>query len=203
MSPAPDMPETPGLRGPRQRVRQQVLDATRDLIEAGGYTAFTVDRLVGASGVSKTTVYRWWDNRAHVALDMMMAAYGWPAVPGGASIVDRVRGFIKAEREYHAGPAGPILRGLFADSQHRPALIATLRAQYLAPRHEELQDLLHEGAKTGELRSDLDVEIAAAMVLAPLFQALLESGANEIPDLTDRLLDTLLQGASVTPAADL
>jgi AcrR family transcriptional regulator len=181
-------------QGPRPRVRDQILATTQELIAEGGYAAFTIDALVSASGISKTTVYRWWDNRAHVALDTMHAAYGWPAEPAGDDPISRIRSYLSAEVEYQNGPAGPILRGVFADSQLRPALAETLSRLYLAPRQEAMESLLRAGITGGVLREDLDVPVAALMLSAPLLQTLLGSAAPAPADIADRSVDVLLAG---------
>lgn len=185
--------------GPRQRVRTQIVTATLELISAGGYAAFTVDALVRASGVSKTTVYRWWNNRAHVALETMRAAYGWPAEATGDNATARIRSHLVAEATYHGGPAGEILRGVVADSQLRPALAETLKRLYLSPRHEDLEALLREGIATGDLRSDLDVTVAAFMLSAPLLQTLLHASVPAPTDFADRLVDEALTGMARRP----
>jgi len=48
-----------------------VLTAARDLVEQDGFFGFIVDGLDTHSGNSKATIYRSWDNRTAVALDMV------------------------------------------------------------------------------------------------------------------------------------
>jgi AcrR family transcriptional regulator len=180
--------------GPRPRVRERILATTQDLIASGGYAAFTIDALVTASGISKTTVYRWWDNRAHVALETMQAAYGWPAEATGPDAIARIRSHLNAEVDYYRGPAGPILRGVFADSQLRPALAETLRRLYLAPRHEAMELLIREGIADGMLREDLDVPVAALMLSAPVLQTFLGAGVPAPENIADRSVAAFLTG---------
>ncbi|MGH3054443.1 MAG: TetR/AcrR family transcriptional regulator, partial [Gaiellaceae bacterium] len=47
-----------------QRARRAVLEAARTLVEKGGYPATTIEAIAAESKVAKTTIYRWWPNRA-------------------------------------------------------------------------------------------------------------------------------------------
>ena len=182
-------------RGPRERVRRQVLDATRELVEAGGYSAFTVDALVALSGVSKTTIYRWWDNRADVALDMMEDGFGLPAeVDDSGSAASRIVRYLAAEMAYYAGPAGMILRGILADAQHRPPLAATVERRFFGPRREGVRDLVRQGVEVGEFRADADPDLTSALLLAPLLQSLLTGQPAQTGDLPERLVTAVVGG---------
>ncbi|WP_372495449.1 TetR/AcrR family transcriptional regulator [Saccharopolyspora soli] len=184
------------VHGPRDRVRRQVLDATRELLETGGYSACTVDALVSVSGVSKTTIYRWWDNRAEVVLDMLEDAFGLPDAPDDrGSALNRVEQYLAAEMRFHDGPAGPVLRGLLADAQHRPSLAATIESRFLGPRRAALVDLLRLGIAEGALRSETNLSLTASLLLAPLLQSLLTGEPPHGPDLPSQLVEAVVQGA--------
>lgn len=187
-------------RGPRGRVRRQVLDAARELVESAGYSAFTVDALVALSRVSKTTIYRWWDNRAEVALDMMEDAYGLPAdVDEKGTTRSRIERCLSAEMTYHGGPAGRVLRGILADAQHRPALAATVERRYLAPRRAVLQHLVQRGIDEKEFRCDANAELMASLLIAPFLQSLLTGWPPRTEDLPREVVEALFIGLRVTP----
>ncbi|MDH6292476.1 TetR/AcrR family transcriptional regulator [Rhodococcus opacus] len=188
-------PDTP-TRRPRERVRRQVIGAARELIETGGYAALTVDALVAASGISKKTVYRWWDNRADVALDTIFEAFGEPDAVRGGPALDRVRHYLEAEARYLGGPAGPVLAGVLADAQHRPALAATVERRYFAARRDGLGALLHEAVREGGLSAGIDPDLTAAVLLAPLHQALLTRYPSLDEDTARRVVQLVMHGIS-------
>jgi hypothetical protein len=61
------MTEEPPRRGrgrPRKEgADQEILAATRDLLRATGFAAFTVDLVAERTGVAKTTIYRRWPSK--------------------------------------------------------------------------------------------------------------------------------------------
>src|SRR5258706_10070279 len=52
--------------------RRAVLDAACALVEKGGYSTATIEAIAARSGVAKTTIYRWWPNRAALVVDLLL-----------------------------------------------------------------------------------------------------------------------------------
>src|SRR5262249_43150670 len=61
-----------GHEGRRERSKQAVLDATRELLTEGDVRSLTVEAVAARSGVAKTTIYRRWRDKWHLALDAVM-----------------------------------------------------------------------------------------------------------------------------------
>ena len=70
----PDTSPSPASPGrPRSlRAQRDILDATSERIEKGGYPAATIEAIAARSGVAKTTIYRWWPNRAALVVDLLV-----------------------------------------------------------------------------------------------------------------------------------
>src|SRR5678815_3644169 len=75
-SPAP-------VRGrPRsESARRAVLEAAGDLLKKGGYRATTIEAISARSGVAKTTIYRWWSNRAALVVELLLLRADHAAPP--------------------------------------------------------------------------------------------------------------------------
>src|SRR5215472_682720 len=67
-----------GRRGrPRDNaVDSRVLDAAWDLLHARGFTALTVEEVAERAGVAKTTVYRRWPTKDHLAVALAARILG-------------------------------------------------------------------------------------------------------------------------------
>ena len=52
-----------------ERARAAVLAAATDLLVSGQIDAVTMEAIAAKSGVSKSTIYKWWPSRAHVILE--------------------------------------------------------------------------------------------------------------------------------------
>jgi AcrR family transcriptional regulator len=52
-----------------ERARAAVLAAATGLLVSGQIDAVTMEAIAARSGVSKSTIYKWWPPRAHVILE--------------------------------------------------------------------------------------------------------------------------------------
>ncbi|SRR5580765_204064 len=186
--------------GPRVRVRRAVMEATKALLEEVGFARLTVDAIAERSGVGKATIYRWWNNRADVAMDALLEERdpeGWFVGEGPA--IDSLRNQLSVASDFLGGPRGTIVAGLLGDAQHDPEIARAFRQRFLGPLLELTGELLTAAAKEGDVRADLDHDTLIDMLTGPLYFRLLVTGQPLSAAATRQLVDAALQG--VSPAA--
>lgn len=66
----------PGRRRRGPALDDALLDAAWELLQSGGYAAFTIDAVARAAGTSRAVLYRRWPNRAALVLATMRAHTG-------------------------------------------------------------------------------------------------------------------------------
>ena len=67
---------------------EEILRATRDLLDEGGYAAFTVDIVAERTGIAKTTIYRRWPTKGALvtaAIDIAPVAVDADAIVAEAA----------------------------------------------------------------------------------------------------------------------
>jgi AcrR family transcriptional regulator len=181
--PAPD----PGAVQPRnrrsQRARHAVLRAADELLVEQGYSALTIERIAARAGVSKQTIYRWWNSKAEILVEAYatdVAEHLRPPVSG--ELGTDVRAYLRAVATFlTATPAGAVFRSLVGQAQHDPAVAELVRARYGI--HRPLARLLASGG----LPADLD-----ARLLGPILYRVLVTGEPVDPAFTDPLVDAVL-----------
>jgi len=87
---------------------------------------------------------------------------------------------------------GRIIRGLISDLAVDQELARGFREQVLARRVTEAKALLQRGIERGELRSDLDTEIAIDLLFGPIYYRLLVSGEPLTRAFIDRLVRAVM-----------
>lgn len=183
-------------RGPRARVRTAVMDATKGLLREAGFARLTVDAIADRSGVGKATIYRWWSNRADVAMDALLeerGPVGWFVHDGPA--IGNLRRQLMVATEFLGGPTGLLVAGVVGDAQHDPQTAQAFRQRFLAPLFDLTRRLLVEATEEGDIRADVDHDTLIDMLTGPLYFRLLVTGEPISPDATERLIDTVLRGA--------
>lgn len=183
-------------RGPSERVRRAVMAATKELLAEVGFSRLTVDGIAERSGVGKATVYRWWSNRADVAMDALLeerGQVGWFVEDQPA--IENLRRQLLVATEFLHGPDGRIVAGLLGDVQHDPQIAQAFRQRFLRPLAELTHRLLAIAVDEGDIRADIDPDILIDLFTGPIYFRLLVTGEPLTAEATQQLIDAVLRGA--------
>ena len=125
------------------RTRERVLRSATDLLVEGGPWAVTVDAVVTRSGVAKSTIYRHWESRDELLVEILASCapeIGTPAPELSAveALREVVRSVAAVLRDPDRGRAVPML--LMLKSQLKGA--ADLEAELENNQIELIDDLL-------------------------------------------------------------
>lgn len=55
------------------QLHAQILEATADLTRELGYNKTTMEKIAARTGVSRATLYRWWDGKGQLVIEALMA----------------------------------------------------------------------------------------------------------------------------------
>lgn len=189
--------EQPRARGrPRDEgARAAVLAAARVLLEEGGLTAVTMDRLAARTGVGKPTIYRSWPNAHAVALDaLLQSAALLPAVRESTAPLKDLRRQLRKIAALFATPTGRSVAQMIAAAQSETELAKVFRHRFMLASREEGRRLLARAISAGEVRATLDMEAALDLIYAPLFFRLLVGHGPLDRKFVDAVLDHALDG---------
>jgi TetR/AcrR family transcriptional regulator of autoinduction and epiphytic fitness len=150
------------------RTRDRALTAARALLLEEGIDAVTLQRVAAEAAVGRRTMYRHWPDRRSLLHDTLASA----SAPPEADHAD-LRGGVLAHLEaldaaVSHGPLAYVVSALHERSVHDPEFDA-LRSELVAAGCAPLRHLLRRCARDGELPTDLDVDLAAAMLEGPVF----------------------------------
>ena len=90
--------------------------------------------------------------------------------------------------------AGRLMPNLVGGMAQRHELAAAVRDGFLAGRRAALTDVLQRGVDRGDLRPDLDLELALDLLGGPLFYRLLITGGAIDEQLATGVADLILRG---------
>jgi len=183
---------------PRSETRKQaILQAAFELLGERGLAATSMDAVAERAGVSKATIYRWWDSKELLALDALYAA--WDT----AGLVTRQTGTLRAEmlalvrpwvRLVATGPSARILTALLAEAQNDPEFGQAYRAHFIEPRRDQARAVFSRAIARGEIPAAIDVEVAIDLLWGPLYHRLFHGHAPLNDRFARRTVDTVLAG---------
>lgn len=189
------------------RLHHAILDATRELLTAGGYAELSMESVAARAGVGKKTLYRRWPSKAPLVAEAVLEAYGgsgsFPVAETGDLRAD-LRAWLREHADFLAEPPNAALvRALIAAAAARPADGDDLYRQLSAPQLAGLMTRLRRAVREGEVAADADLDaIAEALIGTMLFRALTHGGAGDFvaegSRQFDGLLDAILRGVATT-----
>ncbi|WP_327151548.1 TetR/AcrR family transcriptional regulator [Nocardia sp. NBC_01329] len=165
------MAETPATRR-SHRARTAILTATADLIGEIPYAKLTVEAIAARAGVGKQTIYRWWPSKGAVVFEAMLESDAGPeglALPDTGDIDSDLRTLLRGSVETLTDPrTAAFLRAMSVEIQQDADLAATYRERLLLPQRAAVATRLTSAIEAGELRPDLDLELAIDLLLGPV-----------------------------------
>ena len=183
---------------PRSEARRQaILRAAFELLGEHGLEATSMDAVADRAGVSKATIYRWWDSKELLALDALYAAWdtaGPTRRPTGtlrSQMLSLVGPWVRLAA---TGPSPRILTALLAKAQNDPEFGQAYRAHFVEPRRDQARAMFARAIARGEIPADTDVEVATDLLWGPLYHRLFHGHAPLNGRFARRLVDTVLAG---------
>ena len=188
-------PVHPGPGRPRRvATGHAILKATREILADAGVHGLTVEGVAARSGVAKTTIYRRWRSKEDLALAALLEVIRKePPARYLGSTRAALNGYLgQLIKNVNSRLYGRILRGLISELAIDRQLAKGFREQVLARRVSAITGLLARGIEGGELRPDLDLELAVDLLLGPIYYRVLMSGEPLTSAFVERLVDAVM-----------
>jgi AcrR family transcriptional regulator len=187
-----------GQRGrPRDaRADRAILEATRELIAELGVYGFRTEDVAARAGVGKGAIYRRYRTKDELVTAAIAALVDEEiAVPDtGSTRADLLILMREAVALYRGSAAGRLMPNLIGAMARKPQLAQAVRDGFLASRRGALSKVLRRGVERGDLRPDLDLELALDVLGGPLFYRLLVTGGPLDEQLAEGVTDLILRG---------
>jgi AcrR family transcriptional regulator len=157
-------------RTPSAAAHQKVLDAALELVAVHGIDGTSMDAVARESGVSKATIYKHWADKEALILEMLSEASGLnsrPTFDTGDTRADLIALLS------HRPPENPVVRErllphVVAYAARNKTFGQTWRKMVLDPAGRQLRHLLLQGIRGGQLKRDLDIELAISLLFGPM-----------------------------------
>ncbi len=155
----------------------------------------TVEAIAERAGVSKATVYRWWPNKAAVVMDGFLSTVSSEVpFPHTDCAQEDIRLHMRRLTKALGGKMGRTVAALIAEGQADAELAEALRSRWLSVRRTEAREILQLGIERGELRDDIDLEVAVDVLYGPIYYRMLVGHAPLDSDFADALADHIFAG---------
>lgn len=174
--------------------RTAILRAARALLAEGGPGQVTMEAVAARAGVGKPTVYRWWPDRHAVTMAALMDADAGAARAAPTPSLAGLRSQLLQIATRFATPTGRHITAMLAAADQESELARAFRGHFVIARRAEGKALLAEAIERGEVRADLDIEVALDQLYGAVFFRLLMGHAPLDAAFVDQVLAQALDG---------
>ena len=176
------------------RSRRAILEAALAELAERGYGGFAIDGVATRAGVARSTIYRHWPDRTALIADAIDALNVQPEV--GPADAESPRERISALLHHlsdamRTSPVSACLPALI-DGAERDGALRRLHHRYSDRRRAALVAAIAAAIEAGELRDDIDPELAATALAGAIIYRRLMTGRPLPADEVDPLIDTVL-----------
>lgn len=169
-----------GTRGrPRSdRVHRAILDAARELLIRDGYTRLRLEHVAAAAGVGKATIYRRWPSKEDLAQALVqdLAAPHLVIDDVGDTREELLAAVLNPLRAINETNFGPVIKALISQIAGNPKLGDPFRETVVRVRREQVGAVIARGIERGDLRPDLDADVATELLVGPIYFRLIFGG---------------------------
>jgi AcrR family transcriptional regulator len=187
----PAVPEPPKRGRPLDpEIDDAIVRAAVAMFLEVGLQRMTVPGVATAAGVAKTTVYRRYPTPTQLALAAIgRLNAGSEDADTGSARTDLIT-TLQAVRE-RIDPT--VTATVLVEAQEHPEILELARQNMIRPAVERFRRVIRRGIAAGELRADLDVDLAADAVLGSFFTRFYERGRPG-PEWPEQVVDQLYPG---------
>jgi AcrR family transcriptional regulator len=168
-----------------------VLEVTLRHLADPGFGRMSLEAIAAEAGVGRAALYRRWPDKAALAT----AALEHLRISERHSRTGDTRRDLVAQlervRRFYTQLGGMAMVGaLLTEEDRHPEVLARFRERVVAPRREQLRAVLVEGQARGDVRPDLDLEVAVAALVGTFYARYL-SGERFPSGWSETVIDTL------------
>lgn len=186
----------PAAPGRALRTTDAILAAAREILAEAGVRGLTVDGVAARSGVAKTSIYRRFAGKHEIALAILLEIV--PTVGRAPDRGDTRRELVdyveRTIRAFRNTTMGAVMKGLVSDLSTDVQLSGAFRVQVIAQRMAATQTILERGINRGEIRPDIDMELAHELLVSPIFYRMFLSGEPLRTRFATQIVDAVLPG---------
>jgi len=164
----------PGGRPRSEVTRRTILNTALELTKQETLQSITIEAIAKSAGVSKATIYRWWNSKASVVIDAFIEHHvirtPMPRdIPPVQALVQHWRSLV----EQYSGWPGRVVAQILAEGQSDPEVLREFRERFHYGRRAVVREVVEALFEEYPLKSRITAEELMDMYYAPIYMRLM------------------------------
>jgi AcrR family transcriptional regulator len=171
-----------------------ITSATTALLDEQGYAGLTIEAIARRAGVARATVYRRWPNLDALLAHVLRGVVHEIPIPDRGHVRDDLIAILEDQLVVVKRDAGRLYPSLGVQAKADPAAREAL-ADLMQHRRAAVRAVLQRGIDRGEIRDDVDLEVAFFLAWGPVYYRHLFGFGCDLPmepDFIARLVDAVM-----------
>lgn len=180
-----------------EAVERAILDGAVRLLEEGVPLAdISIERVARTAHVGKAAIYRRWPGREELFVEVLRRAEPPDPPLSGVSVREDLISLLETLRlRGIANRSSTLLCNVYAQMKSHPRLWSAYHALVIEPRRRMSVEVLRRGQRTGEIRTDLDLDLMHDLFVGPMLVRTVVRPEGDLPEeLAAQIVDVVLAG---------
>jgi len=162
-----------------EATRRLILDAAISLLQDKSIQAISIEAIAREAGVSKATIYRWWESKASVVIDAFIEQHlVKTTLPRGMRPREAITHHFRSFVTQYSGWPGRLVAQIVAEGQSDPTIHRVFRERFQYGRRAVVREMLEEWKNSGDISKGADVEVLMDLIYGPVYMRLMIGHAN-------------------------
>jgi AcrR family transcriptional regulator len=154
--------------------RRLVLSTTIKLLQKQTVQAISVEGIAREAGVSKATIYRWWNSKASIVIDAFIENHLLKTpMPRDLPPREAIARHFESLVTQFAGWSGSIVGQIIAEAQFDQQIAREFRERFHYGRRAIVREVLDDWRRSGEINTNTNVEVLMDVLYGPVYMRLL------------------------------
>lgn len=177
-----------------EEATDRILRASFELLSERGWDGFTIEGVAGRAGVGKATVYRWWPDRATLAVEsFLLVSDCSESLPDTGCLASDLKEQVYRVVELMTPQRTKVLRAVFVAVQESDSLREAFESGWSPFCMRAFETIVDRAVGRGQVPADVCPKSLFEIVFGPVFLNLMMGRAMSRTDV-DRMVDLGLNG---------
>ena len=157
-----------------EETHQAIIKATTQLMETTPIRIITMGAIAKTANVGKPTLYRWWDNKCSLIMDVFLTNVQTEISVGeNLGTTQALSSQLESVMNILRGRSGKIVAEMIGEGQSDPHILEEFRHRFFNQFLKPARQIIDQGKTNGNIDDTIDTDLILDLIYGPVYYRLL------------------------------